>query len=331
MISLGDLKANAVSYGGIDLVGVSVGAVEVWPLGNTIGTVSVETQTQGTGFLQWEFGGPVGAWQSTTDNHYSGTAGATARFRFHGTQVSIQGARDAHHGQVSVSLDGGVAFTVDMYAATRDGLANIYVSPTLANGPHTVQLTVLGTKQTASGGTVVAVDRARVAATEPTVTGVETFIEDSAEGTGQNQVAYAGTWNFTADNHYSSTAGSTMTLRWTGTNAKIYGARDAHHGQASVTVDGGAARTIDAYSATRVAATGAAPLFDTGTLPAAAHTLVVTVSNTKQTASTGTVVPFAHAIVLSTLAPPAVVRRPLTTEDGRTLTTEDARTLTTEG
>lgn len=325
MISLADVRVNAAAFGDVDLVGISVGDVEVWPLGSTAGLVTVESGTTGTGILQWQYGGPAGAWQSTADNHYAGVAGATARLRFHGTSVTVLGAKDAHHGQVSVSLDGGTPTTVDMYAATRESAATIYASSTLADGYHDVLLTVLGTKATASAGTVVAIDRARVAATEPAPVGIETVVDSHDLGTTDRTVAYAGTWANTADNYYSGTAAATMTLRWTGTSAKIYGAKDAHHGQASVAVDGGTARTIDAYSATRQPGPTTV-LYDSGPLAAGAHTLVLTVLGTKAAASTGTVVAFDLARVLATNA----VVRTLTTESGRPLTTEGGIVLTTE-
>lgn len=328
MISAGAAQVNAASLGETDLVGISLGEVELWPQGSTSGLVVVEDTSTGTGLLQWEYGGPTGAWQKSNVDHYSGVAGATARLRFYGTSATVYGAKDAHHGQVSVSVDGGTATTVSMYAATRDATAVLTSTGTLAEGFHDVLLTVLGTKDTASSGFVIAVDKARVAALTPTALGFDVTVDAHTLGTTENTVAYAGTWGNTAANYYSGTAGSTFTLRWTGSQARIFGAKDAHHGQASVAIDGGAARTIDAYSAVRVDDPPTA-IYDSGPIAPAAHTLVLTVLGTKQAASTGTVVAVAYAIVRSTTsAPPATASRILTESGARILTQAGARLTT---
>jgi hypothetical protein len=237
----------------------------------------------------------AGTWKTSTgagkylgDDHYSNTTNSSYTFRFAGTQVALYGAKASHHGQASVQIDGGAAITVDQYAATRQENALMYRSPALAAGAHTVKVTVRGTRQAASSGTVIAVDRAEYVAAPLTT------VNDAVIGSTTNTFAYAGTWHtstgaakYQGDDHYSNTTGSSYTLRFSGTQVALYGAKASHHGQASVQIDGGTAVTVDQYASTRQ---DNVLMYRSPALTAGAHTVKVTVRGTRQAASTGTVI-----------------------------------------
>ncbi len=90
--------------------------------------------------------------------------------------------------------------------------------------------------------------------TTPTVTS----INDNSVGSALNQFSYSGSWlsatgtgKYKDDDHYTSTTGSSYTVRFSGTQAKLYVATAPWHGKAEVSLDGGAPTTIDLYSASK--------------------------------------------------------------------------------
>lgn len=160
------LGANPVGLGGA--ARAFLGSTLLYdPSGSGV-SVTVENSTTGTGDLQWEY---AGTWQTSSTEHYSSTAGATATLRFTGTSFALYGTKDAHHGIMSVSIDGGAAVNVDCYNASRAAESLLFDAGTLTDTAHTVVCNVTGTKSASSSGTVVAIDRAVVQSTsgaEPT-------------------------------------------------------------------------------------------------------------------------------------------------------------------
>jgi hypothetical protein len=117
-------------------------------------------------------------------------------------------------------------------------------------------------------------------------------INDNSVGTGLSEFAYSGNWLYATgsgkyqdDDHYSDTTGSSYSVRFRGTQAKLYVATAPWHGKASVSLDGGAATTIDLYSASKAdqVLQYTSPVVASGT-----HTLTVRALGTKNAASTGT-------------------------------------------
>ncbi|MFP2909738.1 Ig-like domain-containing protein [Pyxidicoccus sp. 3LFB2] len=130
---------------------------------------------------------------------------------------------------------------------------------------------------TVSGGTVVNVQ-----------------VNDAVVGTGLEQFQYAGTWQtgtgtgkFQQDDHYASTTGASFSVRFSGTQVRLYGSAASHHGIASVSIDGGAAVDVDFYASTRQdqKLLWTSPLLSAGT-----HTVTVTVAGRKNAASSGYVI-----------------------------------------
>ncbi len=121
-----------------------------------------------------------------------------------------------------------------------------------------------------------------------------TKVNDNTLGTGLNQFSYAGTWTRATgtgkhldDDHYTKTAGSAYTVRFTGTQAAVFVATAPWHGKAGVSIDGGPETTIDLYAATKAEQV---KRFTSAVLPRATHTLKVRALGTKNAASTGTYV-----------------------------------------
>jgi len=235
----------------------------------------VVTNDSKTGTTPFAFSYGTG-WSTSTgvtkygsDDHFAKTAGATVAYRFTGTRATIYGAVAPHHGRATVVLDSRAAVTIDTYAAARKDNTGIYTTPVLPYGAHKITLRVSGTHRLAATDSVVSVDRAWADTTTtgtptptPTPTtpagGVELAINDASTGSSMNQFQYASGWQtssgvekFQGDDHYTVAAGALVTLRFRGTKVTAYGAKAAHHGQATVKIDGGTATTIDQAAATR--------------------------------------------------------------------------------
>jgi hypothetical protein len=84
--------------------------------------------------------------------------GAHAKLWFSGTEVWFRAQRGPKAGRAEVRVDGEFVRTVDLYASTSE-FASIPLAKGLAEGPHVVQVVVLGTHRRASEGNTVAIDR----------------------------------------------------------------------------------------------------------------------------------------------------------------------------
>ena len=226
--------------------------------------------------------------------HWSNTTGAAATYTFTGTGVTIWGVKDHDQGIAAFSVDGGAATYADDYASTRTAQAPLWSSRGLAPGTHTVTISNTGTKNSASSNDTVAIDYA-------TVTPNISSIDDGAT-TGTNAFAYGSNWGtatgigdlYEGTAHWNSTGGSTATLTFSGTGAVIYGVKDVDQGIATYSVDGGAARSVDDYNAARVPG---ASLFTVSGLNAGNHTITITVTGTKNSASSNDIIALDSATI----------------------------------
>jgi hypothetical protein len=132
-------------------------------------TVSIDDKTVGAGLNQMNY---TGTWRRCTNcatageygggNSWSNTLNNTLAVTFNGNQASLYVVKDKYHGIAAVSIDGGPETRVDLYSPTRQGNALVWTSPNLATGNHTFKLRVTSTKNAASGGTWISVDRVNV-------------------------------------------------------------------------------------------------------------------------------------------------------------------------
>ena len=148
---------------------LALGATQDLPSGDpgpSTGWINNDGRTSGNGSLAY-----AGTWSSGTacaaqcfwgDDHWTGTAGATATYTFTGTQLALLSVRDTGNGIAAISIDGRAEQRVDYYSAIRRGETLNYLSPKLAYGTHTVRVRVTGEKRAASTGTTISVDRAEV-------------------------------------------------------------------------------------------------------------------------------------------------------------------------
>jgi hypothetical protein len=123
-------------------------------------------------------------------------------------------------------------------------------------------------------------------------------VDDSVQGSNQNQWNYVGNWSHCTDSSnpacnpnlynnsvsWDNTTDDYATLSFTGRQVLLYGLVDPNHGIAGVSIDGGAETTVDFYSATR---NGNVLVWASPILTAGQHTLKVRVTGEKNSSSGG--------------------------------------------
>jgi Glycosyl hydrolase family 26 len=137
-----------------------------------------------------------------------------------------------------------------------------------------------------------------------------TTIEDTAVGTGPNQLRFSANWNKctttcgkAADGSYqwTSTVGSAVTVRFAGTRIAVYGVKEPWSHIATMAIDGGATVDADYYSARQ---TGVVRVWRSPVLASGNHTLVITMSDRRNPASAnGDAITLDRVVVTATPPP----------------------------
>jgi hypothetical protein len=238
----------------------------------------------------------TGTWRTSSDpakfqgdDHFSDAANDAYTVSFTGRQVKLYAATAPWHGKAAISVDGTAETTVDFYSPSRVDQALVYVSAPLTASPHTATVRVTGSKNTNSTGTVVTADRADIVTSPPST------INDNTIGAGPNQFQYTGNWSYATgspgkyqgDDHFSDTTGATARITVTGTRIVLYGSKAPWHGIATLSIDGAAPTTVDYYAAARQ---DNVALYTSPSLTAGSHTVVLTVTGTRNPAATDLVV-----------------------------------------
>jgi hypothetical protein len=236
--------------------------------------------------------------------------GATVSFTFIGTWVTWIGARNENSGVAMVSVDGGPAKRVDLYARPNEIRTPIITLHDLSPGQHVLTIQVTGEKNK------------NAPLTSPAVVVVDAFdVEAPIVSHFQDRhpaAVYTGTWALANKAAYppqdradpidhsafwsggavasapegpnggatfTTTAGDTVTLTFRGTSITWQSGLGPDFGIASVQLDGGAPQDVDTYSET--------PKFQvvvftaTGLADGVDHTLTITATDRKRDASTG--------------------------------------------
>jgi hypothetical protein len=124
----------------------------------------------------------------------------------------------------------------------------------------------------------------------------DTVVDDSAQGTGLNQVHYVGSgWShvnptsiigaFQGTVSNDATTNDYATIRFTGGQIKLYATERNNRGIAAVSVDGGAETLVDMYSASDA---GDVLVYTSPVLASGTHTLKVRTTGTHDANSSGT-------------------------------------------
>ncbi|MEV7215568.1 ricin-type beta-trefoil lectin domain protein [Kitasatospora cineracea] len=102
--------------------------------------------------------GYTGAWSTGGGVHSTTAPGASAAFTFAGSTLSLFGSQGTGGAIASVSIDGGPAVDVNLYAPSTSTGQRVYTSPQLPSGTHTVTLTHTGRTDPRAVGATVALD-----------------------------------------------------------------------------------------------------------------------------------------------------------------------------
>lgn len=146
------------------------GASQPLPAGDpgTGGPTAIDDTDEGTGDMQvsyagaWNHSGACGVQCFNGNDHWSAEPGATATFRFTGTQIALLSVRDVGNGIAAISVDGGAEQRVDFHGSPRVGESLQYLSPRLAVGAHTLTVRVAGEHNGSASAAYVSIDRAEV-------------------------------------------------------------------------------------------------------------------------------------------------------------------------
>jgi len=206
------------------------------------------------------------------------TSGARATLPFKGTAIRWIGYRGPDAGIARVYVDGNIAGEVDLYYPEPRIQAEVFGSPVLADGNHTLIIEATGLKNGASSGTRVVIDAFKVV--KP-----GTRVEET-----DGAVVYSGSWDHDNINRAwsmrtvaaSNVAGAQATFSFTGTAVDWIGSRKSTTGIARIYLDGVFVTEVDTYAPgdglqeTIFSATG---------LAAGSHTLTIEVTGRKNAAS----------------------------------------------
>jgi hypothetical protein len=165
---------------------------------------------------------------------YTNQTGSSAMVAFTGTQLHLISCKGRVFGIADISVDGGAPVSVNLYSATDRYRQDAWSTGVLANGLHTVRITCSGRKDVASTGTYVGVDAVETDGTFSSVTNAQQ--NDSRLFYRGAWIGYANPLFFGGSYQYSQTAGSSVTIPFTGQKLDWIGVKGPVFGKANVSV-----------------------------------------------------------------------------------------------
>jgi hypothetical protein len=222
----------------------------------------------------------------------STVAGATASFTFTGTSVRWIGSRSRRGGIAKVSVDGGPATEVDLFARPLEIRTPVITLNGLSDGNHTLTIEVTGRQNPEAAGNVVAVDAFDV---QPQIVShLQESDPDLTFSDGWAKAEETSSWSgccvrtlpepAIGGAMVTETAGKNVTLKFRGTSITWIGYRGPDAGIARVRVDGGEPSEVDLYSPTLKVQE---VVFTATGLTDAPHTLTIEATGRRNDASTG--------------------------------------------
>jgi hypothetical protein len=150
------------------------------------------------------------------------------------------------------------------------------------------------------------------------VKNISTLAPESHTSINDDQFTYSSGWStssgtgkYQSDDHYSKITGSYWEYTFYGTQVELWGSLASHHGITEVQIDGGSATDVDFYAATRLDETliWTSPILSEGL-----HTIRVTVSGRKNTASSGNTIMADRIDILNNISTPTSITNLLSNE-----------------
>ena len=121
------------------------------------GTANNQFSYSGAGWIHEEYTGFGSLYNAT--RAYTNTTNESVSFKFLGTQFKYYAMKGQRHGIAGIKIDGGTEIKVDLYNPSYIGDQLVYTSAMLPFGNHTVVIRETGTKNTASAGYTLTLDR----------------------------------------------------------------------------------------------------------------------------------------------------------------------------
>lgn len=194
---------------------------------------------------QWSTYTGVG---SSVSGAYSDDASATITVAFEGPRFDWVTLMGPYYGIASVSVDGGPAEDVDLYASAFKGQQTAFTTTSLDAGAHVVEIRRTGRKNAAALGARLSAD---VFVTEGWL--VAAPVPARYEQTDPT-IAYTGQWTTytgtgsSVNGAYSEDSSSSVTVAFDGTRLDWLALTGPYYGIASVSIDGGPASDVDLYA-----------------------------------------------------------------------------------
>ena len=265
------------------------------------------TQPPSTGVTRYEQTNSnilyLGKWVTfVTSGASSGTytyadSQAKALIWFNGTKLDLIATKGYTQGKAQVSVDGVDKGTIDFSNATTLRQQKVWSTGTVAAGTHKVVLSWTG-QAGVSGGTRVNVDAVEVTGT--LLKAGLTTAEQAAAG-----FAYKGAWTTSSATlasggsfAYANSAGSAVTIKFTGSYLVWITKKSPVYGIAKVTLDGGSPVKIDLYGASEVYQQ---KVWNTGVIANGPHVVVIEWTGNKNASATATNVGVDAVQVLGTV------------------------------
>lgn len=232
-----------------------------------------------------------GAWTTWTnaalsggDYAWTGDRNGSVTIAFEGSSLAWRTITGPNFGIASVSVDGGPASYVDLYAASHVYDKAVYTTGELTPGRHTVRIGWTGSKNPAATAALVGVDSFDIAGR----------IQPPPYEDADTRILYVGTW--TPWNSGTLSGGSYRWMNRRGAAAIITfrGSRldwltcvAPSYGIANVSVDGGPKASVDLYSPSLKTQQR---VWSTGNLGYGTHTVRIDWTGRRNPASSGTYV-----------------------------------------
>jgi hypothetical protein len=186
----------------------------------------------------WTTYAGAGPYNSTL--HYNNTVGATASFKFHGTQFVLTYTAHPNRGSFEVWVDGAYVETVNANSASL-AWQRTYTSPVFTSGVHTVEF-----KNVGPAGAYTDVDAIRIIA--PVGAGMYDDANSAWTYSGAWST-YAGAGPYSNTLHYSNNLGASATFVFNGIQFVLTYTAHPNRGSFEVWVDGAYVETVNANSA----------------------------------------------------------------------------------
>jgi hypothetical protein len=218
----------------------------------------------------------------------NGDPNAAVNVAFSGKSIDWITSTNTSFGKARVQVDGGDWTEVDLYGAFGFK-KKVWSSGVLADGPHTLRIEYLGTKNSSSTGNTIGVDAFSVYGS--LTQAVSTLPPGTRYEDTSPLLVWAGDWgtNFAADysegkQRVASASGQIISIKFTGTRMYWIGARNTNYGQARITLDGDEPVTIDCFGSYGLKQM----IWQTGELADGVHTVTIEALGTKSGDSSGT-------------------------------------------